>query len=406
MLKCSNLFLDASSGHSDDSNQPATLDHSDATTEDDNYLNYLLNSPTLPLLDDLLLDANPSCTAIPSISPQQQWTTLDSDQNGTQRPYREDFVQLDWEVQQNQMANFQTVPVLQEQDPLLIPFQLDNCEPKRYYPLTLEPPPLQSIHQQQQPMVITMEPNKPGRSSGGRSLLIQPRSLNQTIKTNNNNNNNAAATTKNSSSPAKTAIKEEDKIFPCTYPNCKKIYAKSSHLKAHLRRHTGEKPFACTWAGKCVILSLFLDDFINYFIFYLGCGWRFSRSDELARHKRSHSGVKPYGCPVCTKRFSRSDHLSKHLKVHRRERGATGQMNQPILPASTGVRRGRPPGAASLAAAAAAAAAAASIGGCVPPALVNAYGNNSSHHLNNSNHLNHQSHQVYNSTSNNSNNLH
>ncbi len=236
------------------------MDHSDATTDDDNYLNYLLNSPNLPLLDDLLLDPNPSCTAIPSISPQQQWTSLDSDQNGVQRPYREDFAELDWEVQPNQMTNFQTVH--QDQDPLFIPFQLDNCEPKRYYPLTLEPPPLHSIHQQpqQQSVVIPMEPSKPGRSSGGRSLLIQPRTLNQTIKTNNNNNNNNPTTTKsNNSSPAKTAIKEEDKIFPCTYPNCKKIYAKSSHLKAHLRRHTGEKPFACTWAGKCSFPSLFPD---------------------------------------------------------------------------------------------------------------------------------------------------
>ncbi|XP_047475975.1 transcription factor Sp5-like [Penaeus chinensis] len=94
-----------------------------------------------------------------------------------------------------------------------------------------------------------------------------------------------------------SATKKREHI--CHVPGCGKVYGKTSHLKAHLLSHSGERPFACNW---------------------IFCNKAFTRSDELQRHLRTHTGEKRFQCEECGKRFMRSDHLNKHVKTHENRR--------------------------------------------------------------------------------------
>lgn len=106
-----------------------------------------------------------------------------------------------------------------------------------------------------------------------------------------------ACTCPNCVMPDRSSDRKKQHI--CHVAGCNKVYGKTSHLRAHLRWHTGERPFVCNWVF---------------------CGKRFTRSDELQRHRRTHTGEKRFQCSECSKKFMRSDHLSKHLRTHTKNR--------------------------------------------------------------------------------------
>lgn len=153
---------------------------------------------------------------------------------------------------------------------------------------------------------------------------------------------------KNIKATSQSAAKEKKQGKQHKCPSCEYIAPSPSRLIRHIRKHIGEKPFACDCCSKRYTTKKSLRSHsklhVDQYLFTCAICWRglkhcdekveheasckirryecylchYSIMDKthLKRHMGTHTGEKPFQCKCCSKKFIQKNNLKQHMKNH------------------------------------------------------------------------------------------
>ena len=125
--------------------------------------------------------------------------------------------------------------------------------------------------------------------------------------------------------------RNEDGKFECPYAACTHTSRDRSQLKYHIRSsHTGERPFSCDYCESKFVRA---SDCKRHMTkhqkenknlncpFKNLCNYTSISSEHLKRHIRKHTGEKPFSCQYCEKHFSERSNRDRHQLTHPESNG-------------------------------------------------------------------------------------